>query len=181
MQLDLFAPLPTVDLAPLLVTELPDVGALIARIGTDEDWSDRTLSDVLELWYCLYDEYVTVLLEPRKQAEEWFKQNGLHYASASLSIRQHYKREHTALTDAKNLFDSILHGVYCQRMEALFAGARQKLIDQGLAEEAIDGCEEFFNDVFQRPAYADLGKRLPQLMNDLVAEFAKLTAGSEDV
>ena len=79
-QLDLFSSPADVALQPLGVTPLPDVGSLIERIGRDEDWQEQTLSEVLELWPCLYDEYVHILLEPRKQAEEWFKQNGTHYA-----------------------------------------------------------------------------------------------------
>ncbi|GAB4053275.1 hypothetical protein [Spirosoma litoris] len=173
-QLDLFSSPADVALQPLRVTPLPDVGSLIERIGSDEDWQERTLSEVLELWPCLYDEYVHTLLEPRKQAEEWFKQNGTHYATASPAIRLHYRLEHAALTDAKNLFHSILYGLYSQRMETLFGQAKQRLISKGLTGAALEGCEEFFNDVFQRPDYPDLGKRLPQLMDDLAVEYARL-------
>ena len=171
MQLDLFSSPPEAALQPLRVTPLPDVGSLIERIGSDADWQERTLSGVLELWSCLYDEYIDILLEPRKQAEEWFKQNGTHYAMASPAARQHYRREHAALTDAKNLFHSILYGLYSQRMETLFVQAKEQLIGKGLTDEDLEGCEEFFNNVFQRPDYPDLGKRLPQLMSDLTVEL----------
>ena len=174
IQRDLFSFPPEAALQPLLATALPHVGSLIERIGNDTDWQERTLSEVLELWPCLYFEYVGILLEPRKQAEEWFKQNGTHYASASPAARQHYRREHAALTDAKNLFHGILYSLYSQRLETLFKQAKQKLICKGLTKEALEGCEEFFNDVFQRPDYPDLGKRLPQLMDDLAAEYARL-------
>lgn len=174
MELDSFVLPPRATLPLLYKTDWPDVGALIGQIGTDEDWSSRTLSDVLELWNQLYEDYVAALVEPIKQAEEWFKQNGIHYATASPAVRAHYKREHTALTDARNRLHSILHSLYSQRMETLFAQAKQPLRQLGLTEEAVQGSEEFFNNVFQRPDYSDLGKKLPQLMSDLIAEYAKL-------
>ena len=174
MQLDVFAPLPPTALQPLRVTDLPSVGELVNQIGTDEDWAKRTLSDVLELWYRLYDEYVDRLQTSRKQAEEWFKQNGAHYATASPTARQHYKREHIQLTDAVNLFHSIMDGLYCQRMETLISQTRTKLKAQGLPDEQIEGCCEFLGEVFQHPNPQDLLKTMPQLVEDLSREYLNL-------
>ena len=174
MQLDAFSPPPPTALQPLRVTDLPNLGELINQIGTDEEWEKRTLSEVLELWYRLYDEYVGRLLVSREQAEEWFKQNGAHYATASPTVRLHYKREHTQLTDAVNLFRSVMDGLYCQRMVTLISQTQTKLKAQGLPDEQIEGCSEFLAEVFQHPNPQDLPKTMPQLVEDLSQEYLNL-------
>lgn len=171
MQLDFFAPPPPSASLPLRVASLPDIGELIGKIGDDQQWNARTLSEVLGLWVALYDEFVSVLDEPINYARQWIKPGGTFFAEASPQARKHYKQEFDALSDARKLFKSVSYELYVERMETLFAQAKKPFAEQGASEDELEYVDEFFNEVFQRPGPHDLDKRLPQLLSDLLHEY----------
>jgi hypothetical protein len=171
MQLDFFAPPPPSASLPLRITALPDIGKLIEKVGDNTQWNERTLSEMLGLWVELYDEFVSVLDEPVNYASQWIKPGGTYFAEASPQARKHYQREFDTLSDGRKLFKSVSYELYIERMETLFAQAKKPFTEQEAHDDELEYVDEFFNEVFQHPGQHDLGKRLPQLLNDLLNEY----------
>ena len=176
MQLDFFSLPPTPAVLPLRRTTLPDLNAMISKIGTPQEWNARTLGHVLGLWHQVYQEFISVLDEPIDYAKQWSKPGGKFFQQASYQARQHYNREFEMLTQARHELKRVSYRLYELRMDNLFAKANESILSQGLDELELEGADELVNEVFQRPVkgYLNLDKRLPDLLADLMDEYLNL-------
>lgn len=173
MQLDMFSAA-TPQAVDLRSSVLPTVSEAAAQVGTVEQWASLTLSQVLELWQQLYLDFVAALDEPIHHAKSFCKEKGDNYGQGGPLARQFYQREYERLVKGQLQLRATVEQVFCDNLTAAFEQGKAVLRASGLSEEETEYCEEFFNEVIQRPQPSDLPKLLPVLMQDLAQEYLRL-------
>jgi hypothetical protein len=173
MQFDLFS-VATSQPVDLRSTKLPDLAEAAAQMGTVDSWQTFTLSQVLELWYQLYSDFVASLDTPIEHARSFCQQHGGHYGEGGPGARKFYQREYERLVQGQRQLHATVENLFCDNMLAVFAQGKEILKASGLEEDEAEESHEFFNEVFQHPQPGDLGKLLPVLMRDLAQEYQRL-------
>lgn len=173
MQLDIFSA-GEAQAVDLRQTKLPELSEAVARVGEVSHWATLTLSEVLELWYQLYSDFVEVLDGPIDHARSFCKENGAHYGEGGPMARKFYQREYDRLLRGQQQLRATLQNQYCDNLIEAFEQGKAVLRAEGMSEDDTEASGEFFNQVIQRPNPADLVKPLPTLMRDVALEYLKL-------